>query len=248
MQIITAKDDSWVYASDNIAGNKSIKDICGHIRKRIYGVPCWIFDLDDNHAKSPGKVLAKRAFGTKHYSPSYLSWCAKTAWSVLTKDKDAETKMWKQYFDKFLSGEPVREEIRRMMTTDFIRSSLYPGVEDFCSMVSESKRFYVSRNLSEIVGAYADFFGFNGSCSLSLNKAEVVEEYFVRDRPHFQYLGVEGDSECDGEMAAALRFHGRDVFAILSSDKPVNGLDNTPFDINVSKDRTSLVRLLSEQK
>lgn len=243
MQRITLPGpDSWVYVTHEFAKEKSIKQIRSDVRRKIFQCQCWLFDLDDNHAPSPGKMLARKAVGASHFSPSYLSWCAGAAYNLARKRRGAETKMWKEYVSRFLRDEKALERIAAMFTSSVVEESLYAGVREFLYLLENSKKFYVTRNIRGVVQAYSGFLGFDGFYAEASSKAAVAEE-FVWDRPHFRFYGVEGDSEEDAGMVAALRFHGKDVTGILSSDRPVD-INDAVFDINVSKDRGSLVDIL----
>lgn len=247
MQCITPYEaKSWVYVTNDIAKDLSIKDICAEVRKRVFQCNAWLCDLDGTHAASPGKLIAKKAIGTGHYSLYYLGWCARTAYGLLTKEPGLEGKRWKSYVDSFLRDSKALEKVVSMFDERMVQESLYPGVEDFCRMMEYARKFYVTRNIWEVASAYSRFLRFDGFYPEAESKAAVVEESFVRDRPHLRFYGVEGDSEEDAEMVSVLGFHGKDVLGILYSDEPIKCLDGTPFDMNVSKDRTGLVKILSE--
>jgi len=205
-----------------------------------------LFDLDDTHAPSSAKLIVRKAVGTRRSGLSYFAWCAKAFYNLAFNRYDAECRMWDDYVSRFLDTEEALEELREMFTLETIKGSFYPGVEDFCSLVEIAKKYYVTGNISVVADAYADFLGFDGVYPNAYRKAAIVEEYFVRDRPHFQYYGVMGDANYDAEMVAALRFHGKSVIAILSSNKPVEDLDVTVFDVNTSRDQSGLVKILME--
>ncbi len=69
MQLVTPPGlRSWVYVSSRLAGDRPVEEIRHELRDRIFRVHAWLFDLDDNHAYSPAKVIAKRAIGTSHFN------------------------------------------------------------------------------------------------------------------------------------------------------------------------------------
>lgn len=246
MQRITPfESESWVYVNEVMAKDKSIKQLRADVRRRVFQSNAWLFDLDETHAVSPGKLIARKAIGTRHYSPSYLAWCAKTFYNWAMREPGVEGKRWAAYVDSFLREQEALDETVRMFDKEMVRKSLYPGVEDFCSLVSDARRFYVTKNIFEVARAYADFLGFNGFYYEAANKADIVEQFFARDRPHLRFYGVEGDSGEDEEMLAVLRFYGKDTFGIVCSKEPVD-LDSTTFDINISRDHSGLVKILTQ--
>lgn len=240
----TGHKGSWVYASRSFAGGRSAGDVVADIKKRVFGRQVWLFDLDDTHARSPGKAIAKGAVGSSYFSPSYWSWCAKAICGLVRGVHGLEARMWEEYADKFLNNQESVGAVRRMFDFKRVSNSLYPGVIDFCSLVSESKRFYVTRNVHEVASLYSYFLGFDGFYPRASKKADVAGD-FVRDRPLLQYYGIQGDSEDEAEMISALRFYGKDVLGILCSDSPVD-LGCGAYDINTSKDQSGLVKLISE--
>jgi|SRR3989344_352019 len=217
----------------------------GTLRQRINGVQTWFFDLDDNHAPSPAKKIARRAIGTSHLSPKYLQWCASTALKLAKKEKAAESETWKDYVDSFLRNTKARAEVQRLFTPEYARQSLYPGVEDFCGLISDAQRFYVTRNIAEVVRVYASILNFDGFFAEANNKERIVEEY-LQSHPHVERYGVEGDSEEDAGMIEILQFYKRDVVSLYSTDDPSSKI-NKRFDYSLSKDRTELVELLRKE-
>ena len=236
--LVKPQNGIWVAVTDNFSNDNAVEEL----RKRTGAVQTWFFDLDDNHADSPAKKIAKRAIGTNHFSPRYVGWCAKTAWKLAQKGKVAESETWRDYVDSFLRGEEALEYVRRLFTPESARKSLYSGVEDFCGLVSGAERFYVTRNIAEVAEAYAGALGFNGFFPESDNKEGVVEEY-VRRNSHVVRFGVGGDSDKDAAMIDVLRFYDKEVLGFYSMDKP-NDEVHPKFDFYVSKDRSGLVELL----
>src|SRR3989344_4423125 len=209
--LIEPQNGIWVAVTDNFSNDNAVEEL----RKRTGAVQTWFFDLDDNHADSPAKKIAKLALGTNHFSPRYVGWCAQTAWKLVQKGKAAESETWRDYVNSFLRSEGALEEVRRRFTPESARESLYSGVEDFCRLVSGAERFYVTRNIAEIAEAYAGALGFNGFFPELDNKERVVEEY-VRRNSHVVRFGVDSDSEEDAAMINVLRFYNKEVFGFYS--------------------------------
>src|SRR3989344_793133 len=228
----------WVAVHDNFPREDSVQEF----EARTKAVQTWFFDLDDNHADSPAKKIAKLAMGTSHFSPRYLGWCTQTAWKLARKGKAAESETWRDYVKSFLRSEEALEQVRERFTLESARESLYSGVEDFCGLVAEAERFYVTRNIAEVAKAYASALSLNGFFPESDNKEKVVEEYVKRNQ-HVVRFGIDGDSEEDAGMIDVLRFYDKEVLGFYSMDKP-NGEIHPKFDVSVSKDRSGLVRLL----
>lgn len=233
------KDGPWVAVRDNFAN--SDEEARSLLRQRIQHAQVWFFDLDDNHAYSPAKIIAKQATGTSYVSPTYLLWCMTTAWALLTDGKGAECRTWEKYIATFLYDADTRNKLREQWSPDVVSKSLYPGVQDFCREVSHAWRLYVTRNIAEVAEAFAETLHFTGYVPEAGAKEHVVER-FVRQHPGFDVYGVEGDSECDGAMADVLRFYNKEVIAICSMDKPREPA--RVFDVSVSKNRKGLVDLL----
>lgn len=234
---------SWVYASDSFSNGRSVEEVVSDLKKRVFSRQVWLFDLDDTHARSPGKSIAKGAIGTSYFSPDYLLWCARAVCGMIRGVPGLEAKMWEEYTDRFLSSRESINEVRGMFDSRKVSSSLYPGVVDFCSLISESRRFYVTRNIHEVARLYSGFLGFDGFYPRANNKIRIAED-FVRDRPLVQCYGVQGDSEAEAETISALRFYGKDVLGILCSDSPFD-LGCGAYDINTSKNQSGLVKLIS---
>ncbi len=215
------------------------------LRQLVRSVQTWFFDLDDNHAPSPAKQIVKKAIGTSHFSPKYLQWCASTALQLAWRGKAAESAAWKDYVNVFLRNEKTLAEVQKLFTPEYSRQSLYPGVEEFCGLVSKAQRFYVTRNIAEVVSAYASALKFNGFFPESDHKEKVVEDY-LKKHPLIQRYGVEGDSEEDGTMIEVLQFYEKDVLSFYSMVNPKVGNQNIRFEYVIPKDRTGLVKILQE--
>ena len=215
------------------------------LRQRVRSVQTWFFDLDNNHAPSPAKTIAKRAIGTSHFSPKYLQWCASTALKLAQKGKAAESEAWKEYVNLFLRNDEARAEVEQLFTPEYALQSLYPGVEKVCGLISGAQRFYVTRNIAEVVSAYASALKFNGFYPEADDKGKLVEIY-VKKNPQIQVYGVEGDSEEDIAMIDVLEFYKKDVVSFYSTNCPKGEGIETRFDYSIDKDRTGLVRLLQE--
>jgi len=236
------KDGPWVAVRETFAS--SDEEARRLLRERIQRAQVWFFDLDDNHAYSPAKTIAKNATGTSYLSPTYLLWCMTTAWALFREGKNAECRTWEKYITTFLQDTDVRRRIREQWSPEMVQQSLYPGVQDFCSEVSHAWRLYVTRNIEEVAEAFAEALDFEKYVAEAGAKERIVE-HFVREHPGFDSYGVEGDSECDGMMAEVLRFYNKDVIAICSMDKPREPV--RMFDVSVSKNRQGLVDILQSQ-
>lgn len=215
------------------------------LREKVKSVQTWFFDLDDNHAPSPAKKIARNAMGTSHFSPTYLRWGVTSALKLAGKGKAAESEIWKEYVDLFLRDEKALAEVQELFTLEYARRSLYPGVEEFCGLISDSQRFYVTRNIAEVVGAYASALHFNGFFPEAYDKEKPVEGY-LRKHPEIQRYGVEGDSEEDAAMIEVLQFYQKDVVSFYSVDYPTFKEDRR-FQYIIPKDRRELVQILLKQ-
>lgn len=212
------------------------------LREQVRSVQTWFFDLDDNHAPSPAKKIARSAIGTSHFSPKYLRWGVTSALKLAGKGKSAESEIWKEYVNLFLRDEKALAEVQELFTPEYARRSLYPGVEELCGLISNSQRFYVTRNIEQVVSAYASALHFDGFFPEADDKEKAVEDY-VRKNPGIQRYGIEGDSEEDAAMIEVLQFYKKEVVSFYSVDYPTFKEDRR-FEYIIPKDRRELVQIL----
>ncbi len=219
---------------------QSAESIIDNLRERFYSTEAWFLDLDDNHAKSPAKMIAKRALGTSRFNPSYLNWCLQTAVALATRGKASESESWRDYVEKFLRNPESIEEVRKVITPELAKNSFYPGVLDLCGMLT-GRKIYVSRNIEPIIRVYAGVANIDDCIAECSDKSFPVSEYLTRNL-HLNNVGIEGDSEEDIKMIEAARSRDRKVISICSMDSPEKPVEG--FDFYVSKDRRGLVELL----
>lgn len=244
MKKATEEEQLFVAAKEKVI-TKVTPELIQILREQVRSVQTWFFDLDDNHAPSPAKRIARRAMGTSHFSPKYLRWGVTSALKLVGKGKAAESEIWKEYVDLFLRDEKALAEVQRLFTPEYARESLYPGIEEFCGLVSNAQRFYVTRNIAEVVSVYASILNFDGFFPEAYNKERVVEEYVQRN-PRIQSYGIEGDSEEDGAMIEVLQFYKKEVVSFYTTpDQKFKDAD-IRFDYVMAKDRTGLVKFLQE--
>jgi len=240
----TAEEEQLFVAVRDKVVTEVTPEIIKSLQEQVRNVQTWFFDLDDNHAPSPAKQIARSAMGTSHFSSKYLHWGVASALKLAVKGKAAESEIWKEYVDLFLRDEKALADIQRLFTPENARRSLYPGVEEFCGLISDSQRFYVTRNITEVVGAYASALHFNGFFPEAYDKERTVEGY-LRKHPEIQRYGVEGDSEEDAAMIEVLQFYKKDVVSFYSVDYPTFKEDRR-FQYIVPKDKRELVQILRE--
>ena len=233
---------SWVTAREDIAAGKSQEKLRVDLKQRVLSVQSWFFDLDDNHADSPAKIIVRSAIGTSYCNPQYLKWCVTAGLSLLHQGKAAESACWQNYVQQFLRDPEAQEKARELFSPQKVQSSLYPGVESFCSMVSSADTSYVTRNITPVAEAYAKCLGINGCFAQANHKEKVVEQY-VQGHPELQRYGVDGDSQEDGAMIDVLHFYKKQVVGLYSMESPTQNMD-LRFDYATSKNRSGLVRIL----
>ncbi|MFH1669780.1 MAG: hypothetical protein ABIA62_07680 [Candidatus Woesearchaeota archaeon] len=239
------KDGRWVAVNRSFAGDIDYCSIVSKIQRTARDVQVWFHDLDDNHAKSPAKDIAMRAVGTGHLSSDYISWCAGTAIALAKQGKSCETERWRLYVDKFLRGTDAREQLKAMFTPERVCRSLYLGVRGFCSLFPAAGHHYVSRNIDEVVSAYASALDFDISYPESDQKHKVVEK-FIFDNPQIEKYAVDGDSAEDAMMIDVLRHYRKDVIGFYSMDASRESDADEMFDVFTGKDRTGIVDILKE--
>lgn len=244
MLLKTTSGSSWVVRKDENILPGHTPALIPELQHRIYAAQVWFFDLDDTQANSPGKEVIRAAIGTHHYSPQYLLWLAGTGLKALGRKKQWVSSSWQQYVNTFLRSEPARAEVLEKFDLETVRSSLYQGVQSFCDCVSHSQRYYVSRNIKEIVESYAYVLGFDGFFYEAFQKGKVVED-FIRQNPALQRYGVEGDSEEDGEMIDLLTFYRKEIISlqVMKSLQPEK-MDSR-FEYALGRDHRGLVELLT---
>lgn len=143
---------------------------------------------------------------------------------------------------QFLSERKSRLSVSSFYTAERVRNSLYPGVAELYHLLSAHK-FYVSRNIGEIVLSYAGALGFDGCFQEVFDKEKFTRE-FVRYHPEFRRYFVKGDSEEDEQMLAVLRF-----FQKRGTIEDVTGCycgaqENSLFEVTVNRDYRPLIELL----
>ncbi len=244
MAYFLSSEPGWVLKKDEIILPGHTPALIQELQHRVYATQVWFFDLDDTQASSPGKEIIRQAIGTYHYSPQYLFWLAGTGLKALGRKKQWVSSSWQQYVNTFLRPESARAEVLETFDIETVRSSLYPGVNSFCDCVSHSQRYYVSRNIKEVVESYVYVLGFDGFFYEAFQKGKAVED-FVRQNPALQRYGVEGDSEEDGEMIDLLRFYHKETisFQVMESLQPKK--IDPRFEYALSRDHRGLVELLT---
>lgn len=242
--LIEPQNGIWVAVRDELVGNKSNSELIKNLQERTKAVQTWFFDLDDEHTDSPAKKIAMGRVGTSLFSPIFI-WWASTQGAPAKFFKSRESGAWKKYVNNFLRSKEALKEVQELYTEDTARQSLYAGVEDFVNLVSTAERFYVTRNIAEVAEAYRSALGIDGSFPEADNKERIVEKY-LEERPEVRIIGVGGDSEEDAAMVEVAQFYDRDVVSFYSMDKPKDSKMDQRFDYSVSKDRSGLVKLLTE--
>ncbi|MAF99529.1 MAG: hypothetical protein CMH61_02855 [Nanoarchaeota archaeon] len=239
MNLLYELNGSWVAASNKIQGNPS--DLVVDLVQRVKGVGPWLFDLDDNHARSPAKSIVRQAIGTDHLSPRYLSWAMRTLSELVRNGKAAESQAWEQYVDSFLQTERAKREIEFLVQPKVMNQALYTGVKDFCREVRSSTKFYITRNIAQVANAYATYLGLDGAVA-EVNDKGRQAELMVLGHPFVEHFGVSGDSDEDVAMVEEIQVMDQNVISLYSMAKP--GDIHPTFDYGVSKDLTALVELL----
>ena len=241
--LANAKGRSWVAANVNIAEGKSRREVIQTLQARVAAAQVWFFDLDDNHAPSPAKRIAYNQVGTSFFDPRFINWALRSGLPAKL-DKGKESQAWEKYVDSFLQSDAAVEEIKRIFDSKSVRKSLYSGVQDFVHHVSDVPGFYVTRNIAEVAGAYASVLALDGVFETADDKGKIVEKY-LQEHPSIQMIGVDGDSQEDAEMVEVAKFYRVDVVSFYSMDRPEKSRMNPLFDYAVSKERTTLVKILS---
>jgi len=175
-------------------------------------------------------------------SRKYAGWLLGAGWDTLTrnpiKKETVISRRWKKYVDLFLNDEESISALNYRFTTDYIQKSLFPGVEEFYSLL-RTQKFYVTRNIYPIAAAYGSILGFSGVLAEEDNKSKRLET-FIEKCPYFQRYIIKGDSIGDAEMNDVLRHYLKkkkikDVVGIYVSKKPKESQMNKDFAMNIGR-------------
>ena len=225
------------------------------LARRFAEIQVWFSDLDDFDTRSPAKIIAMNAVGTKVYDPAYACWALKTLALFLRYGKKrAEGMSWKLYYEAFLKqdveGDWLKDEafkfIDDLLTPGKIAQLLYPEVREFYASFG-ARKYLITRNLERIAYRYSKVLPYSGYYYEVMDKAAVVEA-FLKAHPEITRYGSGGDSSEDAEVADALYFHYRkgsigQPLCLCRTDSPFS-LDGA-FNIYVGKDRSTLSRILA---
>jgi len=223
-------------------------DLAG-IAARLYHSNIILSDLDDTLAKSPMKKIAYSFLKRKDmlFNPEFLKWCAKTAWQKAVHGKKAESKLEKEFAEKFLS-EKEREKLKQKFTSDYAPASFFPGVMPLYSMLPNATKIIVTRSAREIARAYVSALNFDFSMEEQYNKRESVD-FIAGMFPDLKRYAVFGDSEEDEEMLDYLRFKlvkgSIDTLVSVHVAKSKRKA-NMKFDASIGRDYSPLVELVKK--
>ncbi len=229
----------WVAAQDNLDEILS--------RELILACDVCFSDLDDTDTPSPAKKIAYDSLkSTMIFDPIFLGWCFIARYKLLREGKQAESEVWKYYMELFLRDSKKREKIRKRFTEENIPDLLYPGVQEFYEMLEVAKKFYITRNIIEVVKPFADFLGFDNVMVEVFDKERVISQIIER-YPEFRRCLVKGDSEEDEGILDKLDFYkgkGRieDVVSCYVADSPDN--INEKFTFNIGRNYFGLVGIM----
>jgi len=251
MRFLIENENNWVAVRDSFGDGKTIDDIKITLKDRFQGIRVWFSDLDETDADSPAKRIVKRAIGTNYFDPKYLGWCLNTAFSLSLNGKSAESITWMRYVNNFLRTKGSIDKVKNFFTEEVVKASLYPGVEEFYSLMDSFStavdKYYLTRNIAEVAQAYAQVLGFNGFFSETEDKCKIVEK-FIKDHPEILRYGFAGDSLEDEEAVDVLNHYLHQgtiesVVTLYRGDKPIEE-KMKKFLVQVPKDRTGLVEIL----
>jgi hypothetical protein len=228
MIITLDSTNSWV----DIPDDKELPEVQAQFHK----VETWFYDLDGTHTKFPAKDIARRAVGTSHFDPKYLSWLTRNCFKYLRDGKSVDSVAWGEYVTSFLRSPEALEEVRQFISFDYVQRSLYSGVNACCQRRDKNK-CYVTRNIREVAEPFAKILGISEIKAEAFDKAKCIEDYLSTHSTE-QFFGVEGDSDEDAEMVDVLRFHKKEVVGVYVCDK----LTSKPkqFEFATSHDRSAL--------
>lgn len=217
------------------------------LRQKIVEADVCLSDLDDTDTHSPAKMLAMENFCSRFLTDEkYRSWaCQCMGVNFWDKEDKSASELWKNYVGVFL---PPR--IRKSIAEDKfppakVREMLYPGVAKFYSLL-EARKYYVSRNIVEVIQQFAEPLGFDDCFGEQYDKWQFTEN-FVANHPQFRRYIVKGDSEEDHEMKKLLDscVRGRKIqycVGIYRADKPSREYHG--FEVETGKDLNGLVELV----
>lgn len=257
----------------NVAVPTQSKINASGLERMICSADACISDLDYTDTRfSPAEDLVFRRVGlTAANSLTYASWAAATAMSLaaakLCRDAVALEAAKKRRFKRFerqilrrpdtlyqtsetaLRPEVV-EELQRLLTPDYLDSSLYPGVTEFYQALPQGiEKGYLSANIHPVVKAYADKFGFDWF-KFDVRHKEIELQSMILTHPGWRRLVLRVDGPAEYEMVdLARRFqkNGRLAEVLVLKRSPQMKADFTGCDVIIGKDDYGLVGLLQER-
>ncbi|PIN81157.1 hypothetical protein COV11_02475 [Candidatus Woesearchaeota archaeon CG10_big_fil_rev_8_21_14_0_10_30_7] len=214
---------------------------------RILNSDACLSDMDDTDTKSTASIVVIEGVKRYFYNPHFIQWWLKIGWDQLTKRQKLDSNSWADYNKLFLD-EKEKRRIARKVTPKKIKKLLFPGVEEFYSLI-KTQKVYITRNLHEISSAFGELLNFDQVISRSRNKEQSTIS-FIETHPQFCNYIVKGDSVHDEGMIDALKFYqkkGRinSITGIWVSKTPT---ENPKFDVNIGQDYRGLVELLKKEK
>ncbi len=217
------------------------------LRQKLREADVCVSDLDGTDASSPARMLATENFLSRFFNDrNYRSWAYRSIRAKINQPgKRADSRLWQDYIERFLPPAVRREVAEKMFPPTKIRKILYPGVARFYSLL-EARKYYLSRNIVEVVQQFGGRLGFDGCFGEQYNKWQSMEN-FIRSYPEFSRYVIRGDSDEDGEMKDVLdsAVRSRKIKYCLSlyrADRPLE--EEHGFDAETGKDLNGLVELL----
>lgn len=211
-------------------------------RERLEGADILLADLDETDAPSPAKKIARQIV-TKTLNLKSFAWLTQTVVAFLRNNQKAESGAWKNFLADFRQNKDFQKALREFTPQEALRVS-YPGVLEFYNSLSCPK-VYVSRNVSEVVSAFAQAFGFSQIFTEQFNKIEALPQIF-QSYPDVKTIIVRGDSEEDGEVVRFLEKKGKNVVSVCVCKRL--GRNGFPADILTSPNQTLLFKVLEAKK
>jgi len=221
------------------------------LQRKILSSDILVSDLDDTDVPSPAKKIACSSLIRPKYlvNSNFHLWCLKYLYSQFNREgTGSHSKLWKGYIELFLRNPKELERLSKKHTVEHAASTIYPEVREFYGLLPENMlKFYITRNIAQIVKPFADALHFDGFLAEQFDKIESIRRLMKKHPERKRYI-LKGDSLEDSEAVNYLKSKKRKgeidgLVSILVSKNPEKEMQKM-FDITIGRNYGPLVELL----
>lgn len=186
-----------------VATNKNTVE--SGLAKKIREADIILADLDGTDA-SPGEKLIFETLADDRYlfDRKTWKWTIESIQSFASDGMNSESKVWRAFVEQFLQNPKRLAQVKKKFEK-CANDTLYRGVPEFYDVLNpNSLKIYVTRNITEVVRAYANVLGFDYYFTGQFDKVKSAEE-LIEQFPDRKRFLVKGDSAPEQMMAEHLR-------------------------------------------